>query len=163
LNLSPHLTLYDFVWSGVAQQLGINNNLPPVLLDAAKRTAAMFECICPELSTQAGYGVQVFLSSAYRSPALNAAIGSRPSSEHTKALALDFTAPSFGSPLVVCRALLPFHARLGVGRITPEYSWVHVSSRAPANPVNRVWTLAGKIMCQGLLRLKVVNPCGVVQ
>ena len=148
MNLSPHLTLYDFVWSGVAQQLGINNDLPPVFLDAAKRTAAMFECICPELSTQAGYGVQVFLSSAYRSPALNAAIGSSLNSEHTNALALDFTAPSFASPLVVCRALRPCLARLGIGRITPEYSWVHVSTRARVNPVNRVLTLAGKILCQ---------------
>jgi hypothetical protein len=161
--LSSHLTLYDFVWSGVAQQLGINNDLPPVLLDAAKRTAAMFECICTELSTQAGYGVPVFLSCAYRSPALNATIGLRPNSVHTKALALDFTAPSFGSPLVVCRALRPCLARLGIGRITPEYSWVHVSTRAPANPVNRVLTLAGKFKCQGLWRLEFVNPCGVVQ
>ena len=148
MNLSLHLTLDDFVWSGVAQQLGINNDLPPGLLDAAKRTAAMFESICAELSTQAGCDVPVFLSSAYRSPALNTAVGSRPNSEHTKALALDFTAPSFGSPLVVCRALRPCLARLGIGRITPEYSWVHVSTRAPANPVNRVLTLAGKIMCQ---------------
>jgi hypothetical protein len=48
----------------------------------------------------------MLISSGYRCLALNRAIGSSDTSDHIKAMAADFRAPAFGSPLEVSKALL---------------------------------------------------------
>jgi uncharacterized protein YcbK (DUF882 family) len=151
MNLSDHLTLAEFTHSDTAQRLGINNDLPHTLVEQAKRTGALLERIRAELSVQAGREVPILVSSGFRCTTLNAAIGSSATSDHVRALALDFRAPAFGSPLAICQALQPGLERLGIGQIIFEHTWVHVSTRAPANPVNRVLTLAGKNYLPGIV------------
>ena len=66
-------------------------------------------------------------------------MGSSSTSDHPKACAADFTAPVFGTPLQVAQALAPVVSTLGIGQLIHEFGqWVHISTRQPAKPVNRI-------------------------
>lgn len=151
MNLSPHLTLEEFTDSDTATRLGINNDLPLELVEEGRRTAELLERIRAYLSEQAAKPIPIQVSSGYRCPALNTAIGSGPSSDHPKAMALDFKAPAFGTPLDICQALAPVVEQLGIGQIIFEHTWVHVSTRAPSDPVNAILTLQGKGYVTGII------------
>lgn len=138
-RLSPHLTLAEFTESDTAARLGIDNSLPGNLLEAARTTGLMLERI------RAVLGAPMLISSGYRCSVLNKAIGSGPSSDHLKAQALDFRAPGYGTPLKICKTLLPHMTELGIGQMIYEYTWVHVSSRSPNNSANTALTL----LCTG--------------
>lgn len=141
MNLSPHFTLAEFTHSDTAARLGIDNDLPIHLVEVARGTAQMLERIRAHLTYLHGKPVPILVTSAYRSPKLNAAIGSSPSSDHIKSLAVDFKAPAFGTPVQVCRALVPVIDDLGIGQLIHEFgSWVHVSSRDPDKAINKIIT-----------------------
>lgn len=140
MPLSLHFSLAEFVQSDMAARLGINNDLPAELYSNAKATAEMLEAI------RAHLGCAVIVSSGYRCLALNRAIGSSDTSDHTKAHAADIKAPAFGSPLRVAQALAPMVSTLGIGQLilefyTPEGGWVHVSTRVPDKLLNRIITI----------------------
>lgn len=145
MNLSPHFTLAEFVASVKAVELGIDNSLPPELLANARATADMAERIRAELSRISGYTVPILISSGYRCMALNTAVGGSKGSDHLRAQSIDWTAPSFGTPLQICRALGPRVAGLGIGQLIYEgpdnRRWVHTSTRLPDKLVNRVITI----------------------
>jgi zinc D-Ala-D-Ala carboxypeptidase len=66
-----------------------------------------------------------------------------PSSDHLRAMAADFKAPAFGTPLEVCRALEPHLDELGIGQLIHEFgTWVHASTRRPDREVNRILTIS---------------------
>ena len=134
-QLSPHFSLEEFTASDTAQRLGLNNDLPLYLTSAAKATAQMMERIREFL------GGPILISSGYRCQELNAAVGSTPASDHRRALACDFRSPAVGTPLHLCRALVPEMDRLGIGQIIYEHSWVHVSTRVPTKVLNRILTV----------------------
>lgn len=142
-----HFTLAEFVESDKAKAQGIDNTLPEDLEPAAWATLALLEKIRAELSRQAGRDVPIKINSGYRCPALNAAVGSKPGSDHLKAAAADILAPAFGSPLKVAQALAPLVSVLGIGQLIYERprgkanAWVHVSTRMPAKAVNRIITI----------------------
>jgi zinc D-Ala-D-Ala carboxypeptidase len=144
-RLSPHLTLEEFTRSDTATRLGIDNSLPENLLEAAIQTGVMLERIRKVL------GTPMLISSGYRCPELNKAIGSGTASDHTKAEALDFKAPRFGSPLAICQALLPHMQQLGIGQMIYEHSWVHISTRTPNNVGNVALTLSGRGYVTGIV------------
>ena len=145
MNLSPHLTHAEFTRSDTALRLGIDNTLPEGLLANAYDTAAMFERLRAHLKAP------ILVSSGYRCLALNTAIGSASGSDHVQALALDFRAPAFGTPLQICRDLQAHLRELGAGQMIFEHSWVHLSTRSPAMPVNAVLTLVGKGYLPGIV------------
>ena len=144
-HLSEHLTISEFTDSDTATRLGIDNSLPDNLLEAARATGAMLECV------RAVLGTPILVSSGYRCLMLNQAIGSGPGSDHPKAEALDFRSPDFGTPLAICQALEPRLSELGIGQIIFEHTWVHISTRAPVNLVNVVLTLAGTGYVEGIV------------
>ena len=119
MQLSPHFSLAEFCRSDTADRLGIDNDLPATLLPAAKVTAAMLERIRDHLSAKAGKPVPIIISSGYRSPATNKAVGSGPTSDHLDAAAADWKAPAFGTPTEVClgsaRSSTSFRARTAAG------------------------------------------------
>ena len=117
MNLSPHFTLAEFTSSDTAKRLHINNDLPIERLEVARNTAAMMERIRSYLSEKHAQPVPILITSGYRSPDLNRAIGSGPGSDHIKGLAVDFKAPAFGTPVQVCKALAPMFALLGLGQL----------------------------------------------
>ena len=63
-------------------------------------------------------------------------------------------APKFGAPYAVAKALAPHVNALGIGQIIYESvggkHWVHLSTRTPDKPVNRVITVSGKSTLVGI-------------
>jgi uncharacterized protein YcbK (DUF882 family) len=139
MQLTKNFSLAEFV---ATQHRNIDNTLPSQLMPQAMATAAMLERIRAALSAIAGRDVQILISSGYRCPALNSAVGSNATSDHPKAMAVDWIAPSFGTPYAICKAIAPQIDALGVGQIIHEFGrWVHVSSRTPSRPNNRIITI----------------------
>ena len=142
MNLSTHFLLSEFVESDTARRRGIDNDLPVELYTNAKGAAEMLERIRAHLSSIAGKPVPVLITSGYRSLLLNMAIGSKATSDHTQALAVDIKAPAFGSAYAVAQALAPVVSVLGIGQLILEFgAWVHVSTRLPDKVINRIITI----------------------
>ena len=141
--MTAHFTIPEFVRSDLATRRGIDNALPDGLQPAALATLEMLERIRTRLSALARRDVSISISSGYRCTALNAAVGSALTSDHPHAAAADFTAPSFGSPIDICRALAPLVDELGIGQLIHEFGqWCHVSTRIPQRMSNRVITIS---------------------
>ena len=141
MKLSEHFTLTEFTRSDTAQRLNLDNSLPPQLQNKALETAHMMERIKGHLSGLARQKVPILVSSGYRCPALNLAIGGSDDSDHMRMMAIDFKAPAFGTPKQICQALAPVVAALQIGQMILEFdSWVHVSLQLPSNPSNRIIT-----------------------
>jgi uncharacterized protein YcbK (DUF882 family) len=139
MQLTKNFSLAEFV---ATQHRNIDNTLPSQLMPQAMATAAMLERIRAALSALAGRDVPILISSGYRCPALNSAVGSGATSDHPKAMAVDWIAPAFGTPHQICKALAPQMDALGIGQLIHEFGrWVHVSSRTPSRPNNRIITI----------------------
>lgn len=149
MRLSPHFTLAELTRSAKAEALGFDNTPPPELLPRLVRTAEMLERI------RSTVRVPVIVTSGYRCPELNAAIGSRSTSDHPQGHAADIVAPAFGRPVELARLLAPLADTLGIGQIILEQvagkSWVHVSTHAPERPINRVITVTDSGTVPGIV------------
>lgn len=142
MQLSPHFSLEEFTASDEAARKGIDNTMPVELLTSALLSAQMMEKIRAKLSEIKGVDVPIIPTSGFRCDELNAALGSKPTSDHPKAHAWDWRAPSFGSPLEICKALEPFIGELGIGQLIHEFgTWVHTSDHPVEYPINRVITI----------------------
>lgn len=152
-----NFTLNEFVRSEMAVARGIDNKLPDSLEPDAWATLALMQGIRDKLSMLADRDVPISISSGYRCPALNAAVGSGPGSDHILAKACDFKAPAFGAPLQICQALAPLVSILGIGQLIYERprgvdrAWVHVSTKPPARPVNRIITVTERGTLAGIV------------
>lgn len=137
--MTPHFTLAELTHSDTATARGIDNTLPGELLPSMQGVAEMLERIRSVLN------VPISISSGYRCPVLNKAVGGAKTSDHLAALAADFTAPKFGSPTEVARLLAPLVDTLGIGQLLLENingkSWVHVSTHHPEKAINRILTI----------------------
>lgn len=141
MQLTPHFSLEEFTFSETAIRQGIDNTMPKDLLPRAIETAQMMERIRARLSIIKGKDVPIFIPSAYRCLRLNRALGSKDSSAHPRMEAVDWRAPTFGTPYEVCLALQRDVDQLQIGQLIHEYGrWIHTGSRLVANPVNRVIT-----------------------
>jgi len=150
-----HFSLAEFAASTTAARRGIDNTMPASLVPAAQDTLAMLERIRAWLSAQAGRDVPMIVTSGYRCPALNAAVGSSPRSDHLRAMAADWRAPSFGSPVEICRALAPQVGVLGIGQLINEFpgpgGWVHTSTALPMQAINRIITITSAGTVPGIV------------
>lgn len=99
MQLSPHFKLSEFTSSDTARAKGISNDPGPAHLANLRNLAERLEGV------RALLGKPMVISSAYRSSALNAAVGGSSTSDHANGLAADFTAPAFGSVRKVCEAI----------------------------------------------------------
>ncbi|EHR71651.1 hypothetical protein BurJ1DRAFT_2828 [Burkholderiales bacterium JOSHI_001] len=119
-KLSEHFTLEEFTASQTAARKGIDNTPDAAALRNLSRLAATLEVVRAALGHK-----PIVVSSGYRCPALNTAIGGAKGSFHTKGLAVDFTVKDFGTVLATARAI----ARLDIPRdqIIYEYGrWIHL-------------------------------------
>lgn len=154
MKLTPHFTLEEFTRSDTALRLGIDNSLPPQLMWAAEATANMLECIRDYLCARAGFDIPIEITSGYRCATLNQAIGSKPSSDHVRMMAVDFKAPQFGSAYAVAKALHPVVPGLQIGQLIHEFgAWVHVSTRIPNLAVNRIITISRQGTQPGIVKV----------
>ena len=120
MQLSANFSLAQLSASETALARGINNTPPPDIVENLRRLAAGLE------QAQAVLGYSLDVSSGYRSPELNAAIGGAEKSQHCLGFAADFVCPEFGTPLEIAAALRDSGIRfdqciLEFGR------WVHLS------------------------------------
>ena len=138
MKLSANFSLEEFTASETAERRRLDNSLPPELLMTAQNTAEMMEKIRAVLGDN-----PIIITSGYRSPEVNRAIGSGDSSDHIKAMAVDFKCPAYGTPKAVALHLSNKIDSLGIGQIIYEHTWVHVSTRRPSKDVNRVLTMNG--------------------
>jgi len=142
-----NFTLAEFSHSVTALERGIDNAIPDDLEAEAIKTLKMLQRIRDHLSSVAGRDTPVTLSSGYRCAALNKAVGGSGSSDHLYARAADITAPTFGHPLRIAQTLAPVVSVLGIGQLIYERpkgsdrAWIHVSTRIPEKPVNRIITI----------------------
>jgi zinc D-Ala-D-Ala carboxypeptidase len=92
MNLTEHFTLEEAIRSNKATELGINNRpgTPEIKL-AIIKTAEGMEMVREVL------GAPIIVSSWYRGPKLNDAVGGRATSQHCKGEAVDFICPKFGN------------------------------------------------------------------
>lgn len=125
-NLTEHFTLEEMTLSQAAARAGMDNTPSPTIVKNLKETCALLEAVRKVLG-----GVPILISSGYRSPALNKAIGGSKTSAHMEGFAADFTAPAFGTPLQVARAISA--SGLAYDQLIHEFGvWVHIGLRAGA-------------------------------
>lgn len=137
-NLSPHFTLAELTASDTAAMRGIDNtpdaNATEQLSDLANDTLEGIRTICKNNP--------VIISSGYRCPELNAAIGGATNSAHKYGCAADFTVPGFGNVKAVCKAIEPYMKDLGIDQLIYENnSWVHVGRAIPPSTTPRMQAL----------------------
>ena len=121
MRLSENFTLEELTASETAARKGIDNTPSEEVIDNLKRLAAALQEVRALLNHRA-----ILVSSGYRSPELNQAVGGSATSDHCKGLAADFICPSYGTPNDIVRAIaasdLPFK------QVIREFDkWVHLS------------------------------------
>lgn len=89
MKLSEHFTLHEFERSETASARGIDNKVPPELIPNLKRLCVE---ILEPLRKYANEPVRI--SSGYRCPSLNKAVGGVKNSQHLKGQAADIIAPT---------------------------------------------------------------------
>jgi hypothetical protein len=148
MQLTKHFDLAELTRSSVAQARGLSNEPPPELLPRLILTAEMLERIRSTLDAP------VIVTSGYRSPQVNIAVGGTTSSDHTQGHAADIVAPMFGTPYDIARRLAPLVSTLGIGQIILEgikgKRWVHVSTHTPEKAVNRIITITDSGVLVGI-------------
>lgn len=120
IQLSANFYLSEFIDSDTAVRLSIDNKPDPLVIKNLFRMAELMEQVRKLLGGRA-----LFVSSGYRSPALNQAIGGAASSDHLRGEACDFVCRGFGTPLQVAQAIAK--SDLKFGQLIQEGSWVHLS------------------------------------
>lgn len=126
MKLSENFTLAEAVKSQAAARKGLDNTPPPAAIERMKAVAR--EILEP---VRAHFGRPVIVNSFYRSPAVNAAVGSKPGSQHEKGEAVDFEIPGVDNAAVAAwirdnltfdQVILEFYTP---GE--PSSGWVHCS------------------------------------
>ena len=117
MNLSPHFTLAELTHT---DHRSLDNTPNAAELANLKRLAEFLEVVKTTLG-----GKPVMINSAFRSKAVNDAVGSRDTSQHRLGLAADFRVPSM-APDAVVRAII--EAKLPFDQIIREFDrWTHIS------------------------------------
>ena len=128
-HLSPHFTLGELTKSAQALRLGIDNAPDG---QAHKNLCAL--CLNILEPVREHFGIPFTPSSGYRSPAVNEAIGSKPTSQHRLGQAADFEVPGVSNlklaewirdNLEFDQLILEFHTPGD-----PNSGWVHCSYRS---------------------------------
>lgn len=117
MKLTEHFTLEEFTDSQTATRRGIDNSAPPPVVNNLRRVAELLEQV------RALVGKPLVVSSGYRSPALNVAIGGARSSAHLTGLAADINAVGMRArelAVAIRDSGLPFD------QLIHEGTWVHI-------------------------------------
>ncbi len=123
-QLSANFTLAEMILSRTAHRRGIDNTPPPAAVTALR---ALAQNVLQPVRDH--FGRPVIVTSGFRAPALNRAIGGSASSQHTLGEAADFTVAGV-SNLQVARWIV---ANLPFDQLIYEFGeggWLHVSYRA---------------------------------
>ena len=130
MKLSKNFTLEELVFSITANNHGINNTPNAEVKAALKRLAV--EVLQP---IREAWCQPIVITSGYRCPALNKAVGGVKNSQHVLGQAADIKAsnPADNGKLFACIRKLVQQKKINVGQLIWEYGsrtcpkWVHVS------------------------------------
>lgn len=120
MNLSSHFTLEEAVLSQTALRKGIDNTPTPEVLANMTDAASRLE----EVRTLLG-GAPMHISSWFRCPKLNSAVGGSVTSAHVQGYAIDFVAPGFGTVPAICLEIRD--NAIQFDQLIEEGGWVHIS------------------------------------
>jgi len=129
MKLSDNLELYEVTRSNTAKRLGISNEPTPEHIENFKKLAEnVFEPI------RKHFGVPIYISSGYRSAALNKATkGSSTTSQHVSGEAVDLDQDGKGNKITNKQVFDYIKANLNFDQLIAEFpvggnpAWVHVS------------------------------------
>ena len=126
-KLSANFSMKEFTASNTAKRKGIDNNPG---LEHAEAALELFENIVQPIRDH--FGTSIFLSSGYRSQALNKAIGGSQTSQHSKGEAVDIDMDGRKGPenedvFHYIRENLPFDQLIWEFGTNSRPDWVHVS------------------------------------
>lgn len=135
MQLSEHFELAEFLVSETAARRGIANEPTPEVIENLRR-------LCQQVlqPLRIKLARPVVITSGYRSPALNRAVGGSKTSHHMQGRAADLIVPGL-SPLVVCQTAQQM--KLPCVQIIHEFGrWAHL---AVALPNERTQLLTAKL------------------
>lgn len=121
MQLTDHFSLAEMTKSETASKLKIDNTAPAPIVENLTRTAQLLEQVRALLG-----GSPILISSGYRSPALNRAVGGATNSAHGQGLAADFTCAGAGTPLAICRRIAA--SSIQFQQLIFEGTWVHIAA-----------------------------------
>ena len=128
MQLSKNFSLAELVASQVATRKGIDNTPAPAIVTNLTRLAALLEQV------RALVGAPIAISSGYRSPALNKAVGGAANSAHVLGLATDISTAKLTPKALT---LLIRQSDIAFDQLIYEGTWVHIglSKGAPRRQV----------------------------
>jgi hypothetical protein len=120
--LSEHFSYAEMIYSQTASRMGLSNEPDTEAYDNLKILCDVLEQVRMICGSN-----PVTITSGYRSPEVNAAVGGSTSSAHMSGLAADFIIPGHGDPLTVCQTIEQYVVALGVDQLIWEYGdWIHL-------------------------------------
>lgn len=128
MKLSKNLSLSEVVKSNTATRLGIDNTPNDKIIENLKQTA---ECVFQPIRDY--FESPIYISSGYRSPGLNRAIGGSETSEHCFGFALDLDQDGKNSGVSNADIFRMIVQYLDFNQLIWEFGddenpdWVHVS------------------------------------
>ena len=147
IYLTPHFTLEELTASDTADECGIDNSATPEVRDRLAQLAGKLEDIRSLLGAK-----PVMVSSGYRCPQLNKAIGGAETSAHLYGCAADFIVPEFGDPYKICCYLTQLEGFLYDQLINEEGGgarWVHIGLAVTGEPRCNDLTIASGVTKTG--------------
>lgn len=151
-KLTEHFDWAEVTRSDTASRKGIDNSLPSALLPAVQKTATKLERV------RAVLGAPIHVTSWYRCLALNAVLGSKPTSKHVLGEAIDFDAPSYGNPKDICLRLVARKEIIQWDQLILEHGWVHISWNSIPNGEQRGQVLS--LLSNGTYAMGLTKPSG---
>lgn len=130
MQLSKNYTLQDFTKSSTALKLGISNEPTAEHLDNIKNLCIhVLEPLCEH------FGIKIYISSGYRSDALNKIIHGALSSQHLTGQAVDIDMDNMSTTVTNQMVFDYIKDNIVFDQLINEYSysWVHVSFKGTAN------------------------------
>ena len=145
MQLSEHFTLAEFCTSQAAIRNRLDNRPGDIEIANMKRLAALLE------EVRALVGKPINVSSAYRSPAVNKAVGGSSSSAHMKGLAADITVSGMTAKAL---ATLISMSKIEFDQLILEgNSWVHIGlseSKPRRQLLTATFVVGGVTYSQGI-------------
>ena len=126
-QLTPHFSLAEMTTTST----GIHNIPTGQALQNLTYTAQQMEKVRTILGNN-----PIKINSAYRSDAVNRAVGGVTTSAHSFGFAVDFVCPAFGTPYEVCAALIKAGMKFDQ-LIHEKRRWVHIGFGLKSGISNR--------------------------
>lgn len=142
MQLTDHFTLEEMVLSEVAARKGLDNTPTPEVILSLTRVAQFLEQVRALAKTTYGPDKVIIVTSGYRSPAVNEAVGGVGTSYHCVGLAADIHCPGVA---VLDLAKLIEQKLIGYDQLIHEFgTWVHVGLPVlNATPRHQSLTIGG--------------------